>query len=514
MTVTNIYRITLLSVFFIALGSCEKTPESIDRAPYPETALEPNAENWKTYIVPVGAAVSVPQPEAITSPAYLAELAALKTAMSNATAEQKEATQYWGGNGVVRWHEITRELAANYNTPPNYNADGTYPVPDAANPTVYPRFPFANPPYAARTFALLAVAQYDALVMTWKYKNLHKRLAPYKNDSSINPTIPQNDLPSYPSEDAVVAAASREVLKFLFPGEKEVLDAYATEHKNSRLWAGANVQSDIDAGEIIGAYVAAQVIAYAKTDKMGVANKQADYPLLQEDAKARGLTQLWTSREIPVRPPLLPFYGNVKTWNFTFDDMIAMRPVAPPAIGTPEFQKDLDELKGIAKNRTREQFRIAAYWADGPGTYTPPGHWDRKATELIYESQWNEIRSARALALACTAMQDAGIACWNTKYFYLTQRPSEVTSDITTSTGIPNFPGYTSGHSTFSAAAAEILSHLFPAKAGELQAFAQEASASRIYGGIHFRVDCEKGLEAGKKVGDFAVLRARTDGAE
>jgi PAP2 superfamily len=514
MTIKNIYPFAILAAAFILPASCEKTAPTLERAPYPETALEADADTWKTYIIPADVTIAVPEPELATSDAYKAELSALKSAMSSATEEQKEAAQYWGGNAIARWHEITREMAANYNAPPNYNSDGTYPVPDANNPTAYPRFPFANPPYASRVFALLAVAQYDALVATWKYKKQHQRLAPYKNDNSIQPTIPQNDLPSYPSEDAVIAAASREVLKFLFPGEKTVLDAYADEHKNSRLWAGANVQSDIDAGEIIGAFVAAQVIAYAKTDKMGAANKQSDYPLLQEDAKARGLNQLWTSREIPARPPLLPFFGNVKTWNMTFDEMVGIRPVAPPAPGTAEFQKDLDEMKDLAKNRTREHFRIASYWADGPGTYTPPGHWDRKATELIYESQLNEIRSARVMALVCTAMQDAGISCWNTKYYYLTQRPSEVSEDIKTCTGIPNFPGYTSGHSTFSGAAAQILQHLFPAHAAELDAMASEASSSRIYGCIHFRVDCEKGLEAGKKIGDFAIVRAKQDGAE
>jgi hypothetical protein len=211
---------------------------------------------------------------------------------------------------------------------------------------------------------------------------------------------------------------------------------------------------------------------------------------------------------------MLPFFGNVKTWNFNDSVKVAIRPPAPPLPGTPAFEADLQEMLSLSKDRTREELRIAAFWADGPGTYTPPGHWNRKAAELIYEKQLNEIRSARAMALLCTAMQDAGVSCWDTKYYYLTQRPSEVDPAIKTCTGIPNFPGYTSGHSTFSAAAAEVLAHLFPERATELRAWAKEASESRIYGCIHFRVDCEKGLEAGQKIGGFAVERAKTDGAE
>ena len=48
----------------------------------------------------------------------------------------------------------------------------------------------------------------------------------------------------------------------------------------------------------------------------------------------------------------------------------------------------------------------------------------------------------------------------------------------------------------------------------QLSDMAREASESRIYGAIHYRSDCVKGLEAGNKVGEYAIARARTDGAE
>jgi hypothetical protein len=493
--------------------ACNKTPENPSIAPYVETNEE-NAGIWKTYILANSTEIAVPAPTATTSAAYQAELEALRAKMSDATADDIKAVHYWGSNATLRWHEIARELAADYNLAPNYNADGTYPVPDAANPTAYPRFPFANPPYASRAFALLAVVQYDALVSCFRAKNEYKRQAPYLGDTGIEPQLPANDLPSYPSEDAVIAAASREVLKFLFPGEIDYLDGRSTEHKNTRLWGGMNVQSDIDAGDSLGAAVAKRVIAYAKTDKMGAANKQADFPLLQADAKARGFEQQWRSLEIPARPPLLPFYGNVKTWNFDEATKVAIRPEAPPLPGSTAFQKDMDELLDMSKDRTKEQYRIAQYWADGGGSYTPPGHWNRIAGELILEKQFNELRTARAMALVATAVQDAGILCWHTKYYYLTQRPTDVDGSIKTGTGIPNFPGYISGHSTFSSAAATVLSYLFPEKEAELNSTAKEASESRIYGGIHFRIDCEVGLESGKKVGAFAVERGKTDGSE
>ena len=79
---------------------------------------------------------------------------------------------------------------------------------------------------------------------------------------------------------------------------------------------------------------------------------------------------------------------------------------------------------------------------------------------------------------------------------------------------MPNFPSYISGHSTFSAAAATILGHIIPENANSYNAMAGEASLSRMYGGIHYRSDCEVGLVVGKKIGTYAIQRARTDGAE
>ncbi|MBV6440068.1 MAG: phosphatase PAP2 family protein [Haliscomenobacteraceae bacterium CHB4] len=508
------YRLAICTVLIFAFNQCDKTVEDTYFEPYPETSLDADAGNWKTYILANGSEIPVPAPEDASSTAYQSELADLKAKMAAATAEQQELARRWGANGVSRWHEIARELAAQYNVPPNYNADGTYPAPDPMNPTAYPRFPFANPPYASRAFALLAVAQYDALVTAWHAKFQYNRLAPYKNDASIQPLIPANDLPSYPSEDAVVAAASRELLKFLFPGEKELVTALAEEHKNSRLWAGSNVQSDLSAGDSLGAAVAARIIAYAKTDKMGQANNQAAFPNLRADAEARGITQQWHSLDIPVRAPMLPFYGNVKTWNFDQATLVAIRPPAPPAIGSAEFETALNELRTMSQNRTREQFRITTFWADGVGTYTPPGHWSRRASELIAEKQLNEIRAARVMALLTTAMQDAGIACWEAKFYYMFPRPTEVDPAVTTATGIPNFPAYASGHSTFSAAAAEVLSYLFPDHESDLRAWAQEAADSRVYGCIHYRFDSENGLDHGKKIGEYAVQRGQTDGSE
>jgi membrane-associated phospholipid phosphatase len=86
--------------------------------------------------------------------------------------------------------------------------------------------------------------------------------------------------------------------------------------------------------------------------------------------------------------------------------------------------------------------------------------------------------------------------------------------DCKTLTGLPNFPAYTSGHSTFSGAAAKLLSHVVPSEASKYMSMADEASKSRLWGALHYRSDIEVGMTMGLAIGQKAVDRAKTDGAE
>lgn len=509
LTIVSVIGLTLS----VALTSCDKSIEEPQRVGYTPASTDEKAGTWKTYILTSPADITLTAPKAVSSAEYQAELVSLKQQSASLSREQQEAVVYWGAGAVYRWNEIARELAARYNLAPASTADGKYPVPDAANPLADPRFPFANPPYTARALAYLSVAQYDALVSAWHYKYQFKRAAPNRADATIRVALPTSTLPAYPSEDAVVAAASVTILKAMFPGEVPYLEAKLKEHRDSRLWAGMNVESDLAAGLELGNAVAAKVMGRARTDGMGTANNQTLTAAMIEGAKAMGLTEVWKSQESPIRPPMLPNYGAVQTWNFDRATAIKLRPQAPPAIGSTEFKKALDELVNISQNQTREQARIANYWSDGAGSYTPPGHWHRIAANTAHESRYSEVRMARTLALVGTTMMDAGICCWDTKFYYYYPRPQQMDTRIKTNVGLPNFPSYTSGHSTFSAAAATVLGYVFPEKADTFNAQAQEASNSRMYGLIHYRFDCEVGLACGRNIGSFAVARGKADGS-
>jgi membrane-associated phospholipid phosphatase len=209
---------------------------------------------------------------------------------------------------------------------------------------------------------------------------------------------------------------------------------------------------------------------------------------------------------------MLPFFGNVKPFLFDSATRVSLRPGPPPSTNSAQMKSETEEVYNYIKNPSRDQIRIVQFWADGAGTYTPAGHWDAIAAEDFIQKNLSEVRWARNFALLNMALMDAGIVCWDTKYYYFNPRPTQMNSNIKTLTGIPNFPAYISGHSTFSGAASAILSYLIPENASKYNSMASEASLSRIIGGIHYRSDCAVGLDVGKSIGNYAVLRAQTDG--
>jgi hypothetical protein len=512
----SIYSFLLLLFCSFILSHCTKNIDEFqqDLAPLNPTQTDANAGTWQTIVLTNSSEMPLNAPVSRSAPAYTTELQTMKTNMANLTTAQRSAIKYWSAGSVMRWNQIMRELVAKYNLPPVANPNGNYPVPDANNPFDFPQFPFSNPPYASRAYAYIAVAQYDALVAAYHYKELYQGKAPYQTDNTIQPLVPKSDLPGYPCEDAVVAGATLELMKFLFPAEVGYLEQKAIEAKNYKMWAGAAVLSDITASDALGKAIAAKVLTRARTDNMrNAVGTQAKWDSLANRITTLGETP-WKSLETPARPPMLPFFGGVKTWLFDAANLVSIRPSAPFKVGTAEFQQQLEEVKREASGNDREKLRIAHYWADGTGTYTPPGHWNSIAFDRIYAAKYSEVRTARAFALLNMAMMDAAIACWDAKTHYYFPRPSQIDHSIKTLTGVPNFPAYTSGHSTFSWSAATILGHIFPEAKSELERMANEASLSRLYGGIHYRMDCEAGATCGKIIGQYAINRAVADGAD
>lgn len=511
-----LYTAACLTLSLVLYTSCTKDIEGrTDNTP----ALNPSSQDidagqWKLILLPKPDTFAVAAPALPGTPGYAADINEIKAYQQNLTQEQKDNIKYWAAGGVLRWNEITRELVSRYNLPPYQNEDGTYPAPNQQNPFAYPQFPFANPPFAARAYAYISAAQYDALVACWHYKKLYNQKRPYDADSSVKALAGKTDLPSYPSEAAVLAGATAEIMKLMFPTEIANIQQKLEEQELAAIMSGLATRADVAAGEALGRQIASAFAARARADKAGVAGGNPDYwNSLITKTQAKGETP-WYSLETPKRPPMLPLFGEVRTFLFDSATRVSVRAGSPFSTNSNEFAKENEAAYLQIKTPTREQIRIVQFWADGVGTYTPPGHWNAIAAEDFIKQNYSEVRWARNMALLNMAEMDAAIVCWDSKYYYFNPRPSQMMTDIKTLTGVPNFPSYISGHSTFSEAAATILGHIIPANATAYHEMSKEAAMSRFISGIHTMMDCDSGLAAGNRVGQYAVLRAQSDGAE
>ncbi len=203
---------------------------------------------------------------------------------------------------------------------------------------------------------------------------------------------------------------------------------------------------------------------------------------------------------------------------------------APPAYSedkNSEFYKEALEVFETKKNLTDEQRAIARFWSDDPMlSPTPPGHWMSIALQILDKDKANLEESADLLARLGISLADAFIGCWHTKFEYDLLRPVTYirrTMDPKWESilNTPPFPEYPSGHSTQSAAAAEVLTAFYgenfafedathvkdklkPRRFASFRAAAEEAGISRLYGGIHFRAAIERGLEQGRCIGAYA----------
>lgn len=494
-------------------SGCDQSIRSTEELP-PVTpaSTDTDAGTWRMIVLTGPQQFNVPTPAPVTDPTYASELASIKTAQSQLTDAQRRSIEYWSSGGVLRWNQFLRELVARSDLPPPPNPDGTYPAPDPNNPFAEPPFPFANPPYAARAYSYIAVAQYEALKVTWYYKYLYRRPAPARVDSGIQAPMGVTELPAYPSEDAVLSAVSTELMKLMFPTAVEEITLKAAEQRQAAMLSGKATASDLAAGLALGQAIASVFVMRASADGMrGAGGTPAQWQAMADAARARGEIP-WQSLEIPPRPPMLPFFGRVTTWMMTAQDIASERPVPPPSTSSSQMAQELAEVKRAVENLTRDQLAIAQKWADGVSTPTPSGHWNAIAVPYISAAKFSEVRAARALALLNMAMHDAAVACWDTKFAYFNPRPSQLDPSIRTAVGLPNFPAYPSGHSTFSAAAADVLSYLFPEGSAYFDEQKDEAAISRLYAGIHYPSDIELGKEHGSHIAQYVLDFAQRDG--
>jgi membrane-associated phospholipid phosphatase len=161
--------------------------------------------------------------------------------------------------------------------------------------------------------------------------------------------------------------------------------------------------------------------------------------------------------------------------------------------------------------------------------FSPPGHWMNIVGIAAHNANADFKTTVTAYSLTSIALFDGFISCWDEKYRSNYARPEtiineKISGDWHPYIQTPPFPSYTSGHSTISAAAAEVMTSIFGDKMSftdtsllefgianrEIKSFraaAQEASISRLYGGIHYKFDLDSGNAMGKRVGELIVKK-------
>jgi membrane-associated phospholipid phosphatase len=123
-----------------------------------------------------------------------------------------------------------------------------------------------NPPRAARVYALIAAAMFDAFIASQDGKFAFWYIRPHQLDAGIVPLFAVPPFPSYPSNHSTFSATRAEVLAYLFPTRADFIRAVGKEAGDSRIWAGLHYEMDNIAGVNLGRAVAGVFIARAQQD--------------------------------------------------------------------------------------------------------------------------------------------------------------------------------------------------------------------------------------------------------
>ncbi len=510
-SLSPISRRTFLGVaasgpLFVALAPQAEAQVAESASLQASAKLDADGGSWRPWLVPSGAFARPPAPSGSNSAKTVREIKELLRLQNDRGDAARQVVATWDAlGGVTVWTKILLDTIKATST---------------------------NPVAASRAIALVHTAMADAAIASWNAKFRYRRRSPERTDLRIRSISRVNDqLPTYASEHAAIAAAAATVLSYLYPGQTYVLnrstftfDGLANQAAYSRLLAGANFRSDLDAGFAIGEVIGRQAVVRGQTD--GSANSNP--------VTAPVGPQFWVSTANPAAAPLLPRAGQWNSWVMDQGNQFRLPDPAVYVNGafTEGFLREVQAVKDAATNLTDPQKQIANFWADNPGvSFTPPGHWTELAAGLTAARPWSAVRAARAMAMVGVGVADAAIACWDTKFTHWLLRPvtairtiqGQAFTDPTWSSfiGTPNFPAFTSGHSSFSGCSATVLDHLFPNgrvmdALGQQITFveaAEQAALSRLYGGIHYPIDNNAGLTCGQSVGGLVIARGRRDGA-
>jgi hypothetical protein len=385
-----------------------------------------------------------------------------------------------------------------------------------------------SPPVASRVFAYPNIAAYEIIAQNDPaYNSLAGQIKSLK-------AIPKADSKKNINFPLAAIVAHINLSKKLIFSEKRI-----EEHRDSlyTIWQAKNPKVFKDSKEY-GLEVAAFIATWMHTDNYAQTRTMPKFRVNVDDESR------WQPTPPSYMDGLEPHWDKIRS--FVLDSASQFKPVPPPPFSMDKnsvFYKELREVyettNRISKEGdTSEEIAIAQFWDCNPYVsvnrghlmfavkkITPGAHWIGITKVASKKNQADFNKTIFAYTKTSIAIADAFISCWDEKYRSNLVRPETLINkyfndDWKPILQTPPFPEYTSGHSVVSGAASTVLTEIF----GENFSFddntevpyglpirsftsfktaADEATISRMYGGIHYRAAVEVGVGQGRKVGNL-----------
>jgi hypothetical protein len=285
--------------------------------------------------------------------------------------------------------------------------------------------------------------------------------------------------------------------------------------------------------------IAATIMSWSKGDNYAQTRSAEKFTVTTEEGR-------WIPTPPAYSQAMEPHWCNIRT--LLLDSAAQFDAPPPPRYdmtdSTSEYCRQVMEVKKLGDSLTDEQKHIADFFDDNPFNlhvtghvmyatkkFSPPGHWMNIVGIAAEKSNADFATTVAAYTATSIGLFDGFISCWKTKFKTNSIRPETVINKYVDPAWrpyiqTPPFPSYVSGHSVISSASAEVMTHFFGdnfqyTDTSELEfgvpnrsfkSFrhaADEASWSRLYGGIHFRADLEEGMIIGRKIGEYIVQKLR-----
>lgn len=388
-----------------------------------------------------------------------------------------------------------------------------------------------SPPVASRIYAYAHTAAYETLVSCQTGGAYRSAAGQLPGLTPAPPLVMTHVKPALAATEALLAV-----------GRTMVFSEKSLDELALRLWESARKKgySDqtITASRLAGQQMAAHILTWSAGDQYR-----------QTRSLRRYAPQKKPGAWLPTPPGYMaavePYWRRIRP--MTLDSASQCALIPPPTFGTSSdspLYKSARNVFDVCSKLTEEQRLIANYWDCNPfflntqghmnfasKKLSPGGHWLAIAGQVSRQTNADLMKTSAAYFLTAIALMDGFISCWDGKYRYNVIRPETFINAHINETWrpllqTPPFPEYPSGHSVISTASAVVLSQLFGPKLAftdstevayglpvrrftSFNQAADEASISRLYGGIHYREALDNGQLLGRQVGRHVLKRVQ-----